>query len=262
MVLGAITSSVSYSFERVGKLERHGLNTAKDPLSWIAGGIAGAVGRAAVVPLDQGGAKGPAQAIFRRVPQTAILFGLYVPIASTMNNDTHNPQHKLISTFVIGSVAGYWMRAITNPIGRVLDESQRMNVTPREAANRMRAKTILHFYYCSPPLVANALYFGSLFTAFEGIRRFAERNGAPVNGVVGSTIVNGACGAAAATVASVATFPFSAHRYSQVVIHDSAIVRGLPSTLMKEVPMMAVTFATFSFISQGINSYQRGGFGY
>lgn len=262
MVLSTISSSVGYSLESVGKFEKHGINTLKDPISWIAGGIAGVVGRAAVIPLDQGGGKGPLHAIARRGPQTAILFGLYVPIASTMNSDTHNPQHKLLSTFVIGSVAGYWMRAITNPIGRILDESTRLGVGPRDAAKRMRSKTILHFYYCSPPLVANALYFGSLFTAFEGLRRFAERNGAPTDNVVSATLLNGLCGAAAATVASVATFPFSSHRYSQVVIHDSAIVRGLPATLMKEVPLMAVTFATFSFISQSINSYQRGGFGY
>lgn len=42
------------------------------------------------------------------------------------------------------------------------------------------AKTILHYRYVRPNLIANAVYSVMLFTAFEGLHRYNERKYMPI----------------------------------------------------------------------------------
>ncbi|CUF24753.1 Hypothetical protein, putative [Bodo saltans] len=168
------------------------------------------------------------------------------------------------ATFFIGFLAGLVMRVICNPINRVRDESLRTGESFLTTAQSLRKKTYLQFYYTTPNILANALYIGVLMVCFEGIRRFMERNGASTDNYLSVVATNTVAGGAAAAVASTVTYPYSAHRYLQTVIHDSAICRGLPATLLKEVPMMAVSFGVFSALQPVIAPHhgKRVGFGY
>lgn len=75
-------------------------------------------------------------------------------------------------TFLIGACAGFNMRLFCNPISRVADECRRTNSNPFDVIKQFRSKTLLHFWYTGPGLFVNAVYFGTLFTVFEGLRRF------------------------------------------------------------------------------------------
>ena len=264
MCLTLFFSSTTYIFDSLRKLERRGWVVFADPFVFCSGGFAGAVARAAVLPFDNGGVKGPYQTVYRRIPQWGILFWVYVPLSSKINVDVKNPQEKLVSTFVLAFLAGFIMRLICNPVNRTRDEAVRMNVSFLEAAKRLRSKTYLQFFYTTPPLTANALYFGTLLVCFEGLRRFAERNGASIDHPVAVVVTNGIAGGVAGGMASTICYPFSAHRYLQTVIHDSALCRGLIPTLMKEVPMCAVAFGTFSMLQPLFAGHhtKRVGFGY
>jgi hypothetical protein len=92
------------------------------------------------------------------------------------------------------------------------------------------------------------VYFGLFFTFFEGCRRFIERNfitqDSVKNAVLTNTVAAGIGAAAATTIA----YPYSLKRYVHTVIHDSSICRGLAPTLMKEVPMSATIFGTFTLL--------------
>ncbi|KPA83279.1 putative mitochondrial hypothetical protein [Leptomonas pyrrhocoris] len=293
---------VLYVAGRTIKIEKETFKTFTDPGTFLSGAIAGGVGRAAAIPFDQGGKKGIQQTIGRRMPQFGLLMMFYCPIAhKLLPGLEHDPRSKMLTTFMIGAAAGFNMRLLCNPISRVLDESLRTGKQPLDVARILKNKTILQFWYTTPNLLGNAFYFGTLFTVFEGLRRFNERNLVPIRRYEGEDEVllmgddgqvqvvskphtapavvdhnwswrnyamtvtsNFAVGGAAATVASTVCYPFSAHQYMQTVIHDSAICRGLVPTLMKEVPMVAMMFATFSAI-QPLLAPRHGvrcGFGY
>ncbi|CAD2218053.1 hypothetical protein AGDE_05379 [Angomonas deanei] len=307
-VLSYAYATVFWVIGRVNKIENATLKSITDPGTFISGALAGAVGRMAALPFDKGGPKGIQQTILRRMPQMGCLMMFYCPVARKILPGTEKePRTKLLATFLVASMAGFNMRFFTNPITRVLDESARSGKSPKEVAKIFKNKTILQFWYCSPNLLANALYFGTLLTVFEGLRRFSERNILPLrentaeelqsegihlqaDGAIVPVVdaakpvpvsksffvefnpqnyatqvaQNFVIGGVAATVASTICYPFSAHQYLQTVIHDSAICRGLIPTLLKEVPMMATFFATFSLI-QPILAPRHGarcGFGY
>ncbi|KAK7201106.1 hypothetical protein NESM_000171200 [Novymonas esmeraldas] len=289
---------------RAWKIEGATPKTLTDPGTFLSGAIAGGLGRAIAVPFDQGGPKGFAQTVGRRMPQFGCLMMFYCPIAHKLLPGLEgDPQSKMLTTFLIGAFAGLNMRLVCNPISRTMDESQRIGKSPMDTARLMKNKTILQFWYTTPNLIANAVYFGTLFTVFEGLRRFNERNFMPIvqNEAAEETLVMGddgqvqivgapprrtgpavvdhnwnwknytttiasnfVLGGAAATVASTVCYPLSAHQYMQTVIHDSAICRGLVPTLLKEVPMVAVTFGAFSAL-QPLLAPRHGvrcGFGY
>eukprot|EP00744_Colponema_vietnamica_P016075 GILI01022544.1.p1 GENE.GILI01022544.1~~GILI01022544.1.p1 ORF type:complete len:262 (+),score=41.22 GILI01022544.1:29-814(+) len=255
---------IGYSFEQLFGAQGNIGACLADPTPMICGAIAGGVGRALVLPIDMGGAKGPIQTVVRRVPQYALLFGLYVPTCAALNKKVADPEKKAATTLMCGALAGYYMRLWTNPINRTFHEASRMGVSPLDAAKAMKAKTLLQFWYTGHPLIANAIYFGSLMMCFEGTRRFLERNGAPAGTPVGNALTNGTAGAVGALVASTVTYPVSATRYAKTVIHDSAICRGMLPTLAKEVPMSFIVFGTYSLLQSAIASHHsaRGGFGY
>lgn len=264
MCFTLFATGTAWTLDKFKKLENRGSIVFTDPFVFLSAGIAGAAARAAVVPLDAGGAKGPGQAIYRRIPQFGILMWLYVPLSSQINPDITDPRHKMFSTFFIGFLAGTIMRIICNPINRVRDEVLRTQEPFLTTARKLKNKTILQFYYTTPNIFANGLYCGVLMTAFEGFRRFAERNFATVDNKASVVLTNTVAGAAAATVASCVCYPYSAHRYLQTVIHDSAICRGLGPTLLKEVPLMALSFGIFSALQPIFAPHhgKRVGFGY
>lgn len=300
-------NSVWYTLGRVHKIEKETFKSVMDPGTFLSGCVAGGVGRMAALPFDKGGAKGVAQTIGRRAIQGGFLFMFYVPVAASLLPGLEkNPLSKMATTFLIGACAGFNMRFVCNPISRVADECMRTGKSPREVFNIFKSKTVLQFWYVGPNLIANALYFGVLFTVFEGLRRFNERNLLPLTvnekteeeraleaqakqlvdeelaargirrkpdvanrnfnltNYVSTAVCNTTIAGVAALVASTACYPYSAHRYLQTVIYDSALCRGLVPTLLKEVPMMAATFGTFALI-EPILSWRHGvrcGFGY
>lgn len=295
-------ASVLYILGRTIKIEKETFKTFTDPGTFLSGAIAGGMGRAAAYPFDHGGKKGFTQTIGRRMPQYGLLMMFYCPVAhKLLPGLEENPRSKLLTTFMIGAAAGFNMRFLSNPISRVMDESLRTGKPPMDVARILKNKTILQFWYTMPNLLANAVYYGTLFTVFEGLRRFNERNFVPIirNEAEGEMLLMGddgqahlvtpqhagpsvvdhnwswrnytttvasnfVVGGAAATVASTVCYPLSAHQYMQTVIHDSAMCRGLIPTLMKEVPMVAVMFATFSAV-QPLLAPRHGvrcGFGY
>ncbi|AAZ11912.1 uncharacterized protein TEOVI_000100300 [Trypanosoma equiperdum] len=280
MVLTTVVGGIGTTFERLHKIERQKLAVLRDPLVLVTGSMAGLAGRAVALPFDEGGNKGPKRALQRRAPQFGILMWFYVPVSARLLPGTEvNPPYKAFTTFMIGAVAGFVMRLICNPINRVSDECLRTGDSFRKTCQIFRSKTILQFFYTTPPLMVNAVYFGTLLTVFEGLRRFCERNRILplrverdssgkeiINFVnhftvgVGHTVVGGV----AAAVASTVCYPLSAHFYQQTVIHDSAICRGLMPTLRKEVPMMAVSFGVFSLLQSLLARHHgpRAGFGY
>ncbi|CBZ36246.1 hypothetical protein, conserved [Leishmania donovani] len=297
-------NGVLTAVHRSFKIQKETPKTLTDPGTFLAGAVAGGLGRVAALPCDQGGPKGIMQTVGRRIPQFGFLMMFYCPIAhKLLPGLEEDPVSKMLTTFMIGAFAGLNMRLVCNPISRVMDESRRTGKSPIDTARIMKNKTILHFWYTTPNLIANAMYFGTLFTVFEGLRRFNERNFAAIvqNEPAEDTFVvreevqeqlvgqrprhrgpavvdhnwswknytttvasNFVLGGAAATVASTVCYPLSAHQYMQTVIHDSAICRGLTPTLLKEVPMVAVMFGTFSAI-QPLLAPRHGvrcGFGY
>lgn len=264
MCFTLFATGTAWTADKLKKIEKRGAIVFADPFVFISGGVAGAVGRAAALPFDHGGAKGPFQACYRRIPQFGILMWLYVPLSSRVNVDIDEPGQKLFSTFFLGALAGFFMRVICNPVNRVRDESLRTGESFIQTALSLKRKTILQFYYTTPNLVANSIYCGVLLATFEGTRRFMERNGASTDNLGSVVLTNTVAGGVAATVASTACYPYSAHRYLQTVIHDSAICRGLPATLLKEVPMMAVSFGVFSALQPIFAPHhgKRVGFGY
>jgi hypothetical protein len=254
----------AYVAEKFKKVERKLSSVVTDPFIFLSGGIAGAAGRLAALPFDHGGVKGSMNAVYRRAPQFGLLMWFYVPTASTTLPQVYDPVQKMTTTFLIGAFSGFFMRAICNPVNRTRDEAIRLNTNFLSAANYLRKKTVLQFYYTTPNLFANALYFGALMTCFEGLRRFMERNGVPQETNLQVVMTNTVAAAGAATVASCVTYPYSAHRYLQTVIHDSAICRGLGATLLKEIPMMAVSFGVFSVLTPIVSPKHSkyAGFGY
>lgn len=298
-------NSALVAVSRSIKIEKETLKSITDPGTFLSGAFAGGLGRAVVIPFDQGSAKATLQTIGRRMPQFGCLMMFYCPVARKLLPGLEDdPRSKMLTTFMIGAFAGLNMRLVCNPVSRVLDESARIGKSPMDTARMMKNRTILQFWYTTPNLIANAVYFGTLFTVFEGLRRFNERNFVPIvryqleqddallvgeGGQVqvvggskrrhGPAVVdhnwswknytatvasNFVLGGAAATVATTVCYPISAHQYMQTVIHDSAICRGLVPTLMKEVPMVAVMFGTFSAI-QPLLAPRHGvrcGFGY
>lgn len=264
MCFTLFATGVAWTGDKFKKLENRGAIIFTDPFVFLSGGIAGAVGRAAALPFDQGGRKGAVQAVYRRIPQFGILMWMYVPLSSKINVDIYEPPHKLFSTFFLAFLAGFVMRVICNPVNRIRDEAMRTGDSFLATAQSLRKKTLLQFYYTTPNLFANALYFGVLIASFEGVRRFMERNGASTDSYASVVLTNTVAGGAAATIATTACYPYSAHRYLQTVIHDSALCRGLGATLLKEVPMMAVSFGTFSALQPLFAPHhgKRVGFGY
>lgn len=264
MCFTLFATGTAWTADKLKKLEKRGAVVFADPFVFLSGGLAGAAGRAAALPFDQGGMKGPGQAVYRRIPQFGILMWLYVPLSSKINTDITEPGHKLFSTFFIGFLAGFVMRLICNPVNRVRDESMRTGESFLATVKSLKSKTWLQFYYTTPNLLVNAFYCGVLMVCFEGIRRFMERNGASTDNMASVVVTNTIAGGAAAAVASTVCYPYSAHRYLQTVIHDSAICRGLPATLIKEVPMMAVSFGVFSLLQPLFAPHhgKRVGFGY
>lgn len=259
-----MTTFLGYSVEQLFGAQGNIGACLTDPTPLVCGAIAGGVGRALILPIDMGGSKGPIQTVIRRVPQYALLFGLYVPVCATLNKKVTDPQKKAATTLMCGALAGFYMRLWTNPINRIFSEASRMGVSPQVAAKALKNKTILQFWYTGHPMMANAMYFGALMTCFEGTRRLFERNGAPAGEPVSNALTNGAAGAVGALVASTVTYPISANSYAQTVIHDSAICRGMIPTLAKEVPLAFFVFGTYSYLQSTIASHHRarGGFGY
>ncbi|KAG5472443.1 hypothetical protein LSCM1_03842 [Leishmania martiniquensis] len=297
-------NSVLTAAYRGYKIEKETPKTLADPGTFLSGAIAGGLGRAVALPLDQGGSKGVMQTIGRRTVQFGFLMMLYCPIAQKiLPGLEEDPLSKMVVTFMVGASAGWHMRLVCNPISRVMDESHRIGRSPMATARIMKNKTILQFWYTTPNLIANAVYFGTLLTVFEGLRRFNERNFMPIvksesaqvlyvmgdnaqaqvlrqspphrgpaeadsnwswTNYTATVASNFVLGGAAATVASTACYPLSAHQYMQTVIHDSAICRGLLPTLLKEVPMMAVALGTFSALHPLLAPRHgvRCGFGY
>lgn len=293
--------SVLWALYRAYKIEKETFKSVMHPGTFLSGALAGAVARATVLPIDRGGPKGASQAMLRRMPQMGCLMLFYVPIAGTLLPGTEkSPGGKMCTTFLIAAMAGFNMRLLCNPLSRVLDEAHRTGKPPVDICRIFKTNTILQFWYTGPNLIVNALYFGTLLTVFEGLRRFSERNWLPIKkNAIQETIMldsgeievietpapaglgvidrnfsmdnyvatigaNFVIGGTAAAVASTVCFPYSAHRYMHTVIHDSAICRGLLPTLVKEVPMMAVFFAAFSAF-QPIFAARHGtrcGFGY
>ncbi|GET90829.1 hypothetical protein, conserved [Leishmania tarentolae] len=281
-------NGISTAVYRGFKIEKETPKTLTDPGTFLSGAIAGGLGRVAALPFDQGGPQGITQTVTRRMPQFGFLMMFYCPIAhKLLPGLEEDPLSKMLATFMVGAFAGFNMRLVCNPISRIMDESRRMGKSPMDTAHIMKNKTILQFWYTTPNLIANAMYFGTLFTVFEGLRRFNERNFFPIVQNVSSmeALVAGEdmqgqvveprprhrgpevvdqnwnwknytttvasnffLGGVAATVASTVCYPLSAHQYMQTVIHDSAICRGLGATLLKEVPMVSVMFCTFSAI--------------
>lgn len=275
-------------------IEKNTVLSVTDPGTFLSGAIAGGVARTLTLPLDKGGSKGVLRTVFRRMPQTGCLMLFYTASASQMLPGTEkDPARKMATTFLVASLAGFNMRLACNPITRVGDESLRTAEGILSTIRKFRSKTILQFWYCAPNLFANALYFGVLLTTFEGLRRFSERNflemakkGTLVSGGAGEDALSGSSsapqdvvssptyirvattniifGGIAAAFASTVCYPYSAHRYMQTVIHDSALCRGLHSTLLKEVPFIALTFGAFSFLQPILSPHHgpRCGFGY
>ncbi|KAG5472820.1 hypothetical protein LSCM4_02144 [Leishmania orientalis] len=268
------------------RIEKETPKTLTDPGTFLSGAVAGGLSRVVAMPFDQGGTKGIVQTVCRRTLQFGFLMMFYCPIAhKILPGLEEDPFSKMLATFMVGAFAGLNMRLVCNPVSRVMDESRRIGKSPMDAARIMKNKTILQFWYTAPNLIANAVYFGFLFTVFEGLRRFNERNFVPIvrsqpaevlyvmedesqaravrpsprsrglavvdhnwswKNYTNTVASNFVVGGAAAMVASTACYPLSAHQYMQTVIHDSAICRGLIPTLLKEVPMMSFMFGTFS----------------
>ncbi|CCW68091.1 unnamed protein product [Phytomonas sp. Hart1] len=275
----------------------------QDPGIFLSGALAGGFARGGVLVIDRGGLKGATQAVGRRTLQLGILMMFYISPASHMLPDLEDtPFIKMATTFLVAACAGFHMRFICNPISRVMDESLRTGMPWHQVMRMLYNKTILQFWYVGPNFFANAFYYGTLLTVFEGLRRFSERNnfplpkdGYPLQAITASSTedhsqvgfsstffsntfhlqyssyiymrtaaTNFFIGGVSAAVASTFCYPYSAHRYLQTVIHDSAICRGLGSTLAKEVPMMAIFFGTFSLLQPILVPHHgiRCGFGY
>ncbi|CCW61610.1 unnamed protein product [Phytomonas sp. EM1] len=284
------------------KDESETIKSFKDPGTFISGALAGGLARSCVISIDKGGPKGTVQSVCRRMPQLGFLMMFYATPASHMLPGLEEtPFTKMVTTFLVAACAGFNMRFVCNPISRVADESLRTGKSWLQVARILNGKTILQFWYTGPNFFANALYYGMLLTVFEGLRRFSERNFFPIQrGVGGSSraaitsgdhsqvgssptasssrppqqygsdiymrtaLTNFFIGGVSAGVASTLCYPYSAHRYLQTVIYDSAICRGLGQTLAKEVPMMAVFFGTFSLLQPIFAPHHgvRCGFGY
>jgi hypothetical protein len=252
-----------WTIEEFSKIDKYSTAVLNEPGTVVSAGIAGAVGRAVVLPLDLGGPKGPVATVARRAPQWAVLFGIYVPLANRINSHFKDPLHKLYSTVFIGAMAGWLMRALCNPISRVGDEMLRTNEGVRATIAQLRKKTVLQFWYTTHPILCGMLYSALLLTAFEGTRRFIERNFISQDSVKNAVITNAIAGGIGAGIASTVAFPYSVRRYVHTVIHDSAVCRGLLPTLIKEVPMCATVFGSFTLLQSVLTPQHgpRAGFG-
>lgn len=254
-----------WTAEEVSKIMKYSTAVLTEPGTVVSAGVAGVVGRALVLPLDMGGPKGPVVTLGRRAPQYAVLFGIYVPLANRINGTfkDRDPMHKLFSTFFIGAMSGWLMRAICNPVSRVGDEMMRTGEGVRATVDQLRKKTILQFWYTTHPILVGMLYYGTLFTAFEGSRRFLERNFIKQDSVASAVLTNTIAGGIGASVASAVVYPYSVQRYVHTIIHDSAVCRGLAPTMAKEVPMCAALFGTYTLLQSLLTPQYgpRAGFG-
>lgn len=152
-----------------------------DPGTFLSGAMAGGLARLATLGIDRGGGKGALQTVCRRMPQFGLLMMFYCPTAShLLPGQEREPSAKMWTTFIIGACAGLNMRFLCNPIARVATECVRTGQRSSDVIRTLKNKSVLHFWYTGPNLLANALYFGVLFTVFEGLRRFTERNVLPL----------------------------------------------------------------------------------
>lgn len=238
------------------KSSRHGL--------FLAGTLAGAAARVAVLPIDQGGAKGPVVAVVRRSLHFGLLFSIYIPLHQGRHEKLRTAKHKnaaqrAADAFVCGGIAGLVSRFLTAPFYRVADHAERHACTQQAAFKHIVAYQAgyLGLWQTQHPLLAAFWHTGAVFLLFEMGRRTADNlnigNGPVENAVIGGT---------AAAIASAATFDWSRRRYTSCVLNESAILRGLGPTLAKEVPLWTVAFGLFTVLQPAVApGYRNYGFG-
>lgn len=266
MCLTLFASIFSWFADKTRKLERRTHVIVTDPHVFISSGIASAVARAAIIPIDNGGTKGPFQAVYRRIPQWGIVLWVYVPLAKhLLPAKTFSPERKAWTTFYIACFAGLLMRIITNPINKARDEAVGSNFSAA-ATKIWREKGIQGFYNGQHPLIPNMFYFGITLTVFEGFRRYFDYKGyIPQDSVVGNAAWNGAVATGASAFGSTIMYPLSRMRYEGSVTRlDSVINRSWRATVLKEAPMTGLVFFGFSLLQPIFAPHhgKRCGFGY
>ena len=257
------TSFTVFVLDKLNMIKNRGAIVVADPYPFLAGSVAGAAARAAVLPVDKG-AMGPAMAVYRRAPQWGILYWVYVPMASTALEQRHRPQEKLTAVFLIGMISGIMMRVLSNPFTAV-----RERVTPEKnfsvvAQQLLKDKGVLGFYNQQHPIMANGFHYGLMFTFFEAIRNFADNHGAPMDNVVTNAACNTVIGTVAAASASIISFPYSSMRYQGTLARESAVTRSLTAAVLKEAPQAGIAFGIFSLLMPFLAPHHgpRCGFGH
>jgi len=218
-----------------------------DPGTFFCGGIAGTVGRAAVLPLDSTG--GAARCVYRKAPQFAMILWMYPHVRSS------NPLYAAVA----GASCGGLTQAIANPFNAVRDHAERQGVSNITALGQLRKKGALHLWVGQPPVLANALYWGVLFGTYQLFHPyFAEESKA----MKGTEVLQAAIGGGvSAAVASSLTFSFSNSTYASTLSRPFIFQNGRFATLAKEVPMVAMVFGTFVMLQSVVNSGNKHGYG-
>jgi hypothetical protein len=230
---------------------------------FVAGSIAGALARAAVLPIDMGGQKGPVVTLFRRSVHWGLVFSLYI----TWHQEKYRAydakqkwyRRRAWDAFVCGGTAGLLARFLTAPLYRVADHAEFHSVTQAQALRHIVTHQggVLGLWQNQHPLLAAFWHTGSLFMFFEIGRRTADNLGIEANPATNAVI-----GGCASALSSTITYKWSWRRYQYCVLNDSAIIRGLLPTLAKEVPMTAAAFGAYTALQPIIApGYKNHGFG-
>eukprot|EP00759_Apiculatamorpha_spiralis_P031669 PhF_6_TR3353/c0_g1_i1/m.4754 len=202
-----------------------------DPYSFLSGGIAGAAGRAAVLPVDSHG--GALRCVYRRAPTFGIVFWIY---PNSRGDD-------VASAVQAGLFAGGMSKFLCNPFNAVRDAAEADKSTYQQAIKKLHSKGWIHFWAGQPPIMANALYWGCVFGIFHATRNIAFREDfhVPTSDVMAAAIGGGVSSA----IATTALFQYSKKSYNDTLNRAHIFQQPFSKVLAKEVPMMAITFGVF-----------------
>lgn len=245
--------------------QRERVSTVSAPNNmFICGSISGLCARAVVLPFDMGGQKGPLVTLFRRSIHHGIVFALYFPKVQDKNKIPRISYYKsyprrVFETFTAAGTAGLVARLLTAPFYRIADHAMINGGTQFEALKFivMNQGGVLGLWQTQHPLLAAFWHTGAVFACFETGRRLADNLQ-----IADNAAVNAGIGGVAGFVGSTLTYKWSWRRYQSCVLNNSAIVRGLFPTLLKEVPLTAGVFGLWTFLQpQVAPGYSHHGFG-
>lgn len=233
----------------------------EEPNIFLSGCVGGVVGRALVLPLDSGGAKGMGATLYRQSPRTGLLMAIYLPTSAWNQRNKRNPYKKAKTTMWTGFVAGSSMRLLSNPFTAVRDNVTAERNVVRTARHMYESKGWTSFWRGQHPIFVCGVYYGFTFMFMEAFRGWFNNN-MGITGDVANAFVNGTAATAATVTASVIIYPLAKWRYEKVFRRESAVTLSPVRAVLKEAPQFGAAIFTFSLLMPVVAPHwERCGFG-